>query len=316
MHVALITVAVLFALVNGLNDGGSIVAVGAKVRAWPPLVSAAALGAALVIGPALLTTHVAKTISTGLISFRGTTGEVVLLTSTIAAVLVVATLAVLGLPTSMTLANVGAIAGGGLGAGLPVKASEVFLVFGAGLAAPMIGGLFAALLARLVQGGPYLLSGRSRLLAWHYVGFSGQALAYSINDGQRTIAIFALADGLAPGAIPVRWLVVLGALFAVGAAIGFVRVARTFGSTLVDARPRHQVVAESAAAATAFLASRIGAPVSMTQTVSGGLTAAVGREGWRMVRWQAFSRLAAAWAVTLPSSLAVGAMFGTFGRLV
>jgi inorganic phosphate transporter, PiT family len=54
-------------------------------------------------------------------------------------------------------------------------------------------------------------------------------------------------------------------------------------------------------------AGSLGAPVSMTQAVAGGLIGAGGTRGWSRVRWAAVTKLAAAWVVTLPAAFAAAA---------
>lgn len=312
----LLTVALLFALANGMNDGGSILALAARVQAWPPVLGAAALGAGLVVVPSLVGVQVATTVASSVVPFTGSRGQAALLASTVAAVGVVGCLVRVGLPTSMTLANVGAIAGAGAAAGLPVRTGEVLLVLLAGAAAPAVGGASAWLLAAVEQARPRSLRSRPRVVGWHAVGFAAQVVGYGLNDGQRTVAVLAVAVGVAPAALPVGWLVVAGALFAIGAAAGFGLLAPTFATDLVATRPQHAAAAEGAAGVTAVLASLLGAPVSMTQTVSGGLIAAAGRREWRMVRWHGAARLVAAWVVTLPAGVAAGAALGAWARLV
>ncbi|MFD0632621.1 hypothetical protein ACFQ9X_14460 [Catenulispora yoronensis] len=119
-----------------------------------------------------------------------------LLIGVAAALAVVLLLSLRGLPTSLTLAVVGGLAGAGLGAGLPVPAGSVATVLLAAALAPIISALIAWLVTRSLR-----LAGTRRSTAavatgrTHRVAFPLQCLAYGANDGQKMIALFAVAGG-------------------------------------------------------------------------------------------------------------------------
>ena len=75
-----------------------------------------------------LTTAVAMTLSERLVDFEGDTGRIALLIAVTAAVVVIAVLGRLGLPTSLTLAIMGAIAGAGWGSGLRIAWATLGIV--------------------------------------------------------------------------------------------------------------------------------------------------------------------------------------------
>jgi inorganic phosphate transporter, PiT family len=52
----------------------------------------------------------------------------------------------------------------------------------------------------------------------------------------------------------------------------------------------------------------VGAPVSMTQAVAGGLVGAGGTRGWSRVRWRAAAQLGVAWVLTLPTAFGAAAL--------
>lgn len=315
--VLLIGAALGFALVNGANDGGALVATGLKVSALPPLGAIAMLAGALVVAPLLVGTQVAATLADRLVPFGSTggavTGRTGLLLAVVTAVAVVGVLSYRGLPTSLTLALVGGIAGAGIGGGLPVSWTVLALVLAAGLAAPAVGAAAGLLLSRLAGLLPSRGRVGGRIRAMHVGAFGLQCVAYAANDGQKMIAVLAVATGGAGvdgGGVAVSpaELALLAALFTVGLVAGVRPAASTLGAEIVAARPPDAVAAELSSAGAVLASAAVGAPVSMTQSVAAALVGAGMSHGYRRVRWRAAGRLALAWLLTLPASAVLAAV--------
>jgi inorganic phosphate transporter, PiT family len=306
----LLVAAVAFAVVNGVNDGGALLSVGLDVRTLRPLTALVWLSVAVAVTPLVIGTAVATTLTSRLVTLEGPDGQLALLVAVVVAVVVTWGLAARGLPTSLTLGVVGAIAGAGVGAGLGVSWSTVGAVLALGFAAPLIGLAVAWVLTQVVGAWPSPRPIDERTGRWHLVAFGAQCVAYGANDGQKMVAVIAVAAGTASsGDVPVvGWqLAVVAVAFLVGAAIGLPRVARTLGGGVVAVRPHEAVASELASASVVLATGALGAPVSMTQAVSGGLIGAGGTRGWSRVRWAAVARLGAAWVVTLPAAFVVAA---------
>jgi PiT family inorganic phosphate transporter len=285
----LLTVAIVFALVTGANDGGALLTNGLKLavpRVWALL---AALTLAVVAVPAFLTTAVASTLTHRLVAFA-TPGPVIV--GVCSALTVVIALTRAGRPTSLTLALVGGLTGAGLGAGLPVSAGWVTYVLIVGLAAPLAGGLIAMPVVRMLK--------LSSLRGAHLLGFAVQCLAYAANDGQKMLAVFLIMTGSH------RWVLpLIGVLFAAGALYGLPRTGALLGGRLLSVRPVHAVAAELSSAGAVLASSLLGTPVSMTQSMAGGL---IGAGGASRIRWEAASRLVLAWLLTPPGAVALAAV--------
>ena len=121
-----------------------------------PLAAVLCLGGVLALGPLLVGTRVATTFAAGLVPAHGAPGRLSFLIGISAAMTVSAFLATRGLPTSLTMAIVGGLAGAGAGSGLPVAWSTVATVVAVGLGAPLLAGLVASVvlsgLGRLPRG--------------------------------------------------------------------------------------------------------------------------------------------------------------------
>jgi PiT family inorganic phosphate transporter len=307
LTVVLLLVAVMFALVKGLNDGAALIAVTSSGTSLMPFAAVFALGAALVAGPLLVGTRVATTVAAGLVPAHSASGRLSFLIGISAAMVVAGLLATRGLPTSLTMAIVGGLAGAGAGSGLPVAWLTVAVVVIIGLSAPLLAGVIGSLvlvgLGRLPR--PRT---QSRLRWLNYGTFGFQALAYSANDGQSMLAVFAVAVS-GTGAVEARFpeLAVLAFAFCTGTVVGLGRVGPRLTRALALTGSADSAAAEIASTASAFAARAFGAPVSMTQTMTAGLAGARTRAGMRRVRWEQAARLLTAWALTLPISALVGA---------
>lgn len=324
METALFVAALGFATVNGVNDGGALVATGLKVPALRPLTAVGMLGVALVAAPALLGLQVAETLARRLVSFdaaggAGADARLALLVAVVTAVAVVLVLSWRGLPTSLTLALVGGITGAGLGAGLTVSWPILGLVLAAGLAAPVVGAAAGFLLSRLAGRLPHSGRARARVRAAHVVGFGLQCFAYATNDGQKMMAVLAVATGAAQGsgrlALGVAELALLAGLFCVGLVLGLRPAAATLSAEIIPARPSDAVAAELSSGGAVLGSAALGAPVSMTQSVAAALVGAGMSRGYQRVRWRAAGRLGLAWLITLPVSGALAAAAARGGVL-
>lgn len=309
-----------FVLVSGANDGGALLSSGLQLRSLRPLVAIGLLLAALLLVPPLLGTAVATTVATSLVGTveqDASATRLAFLVAVTTAVAVVATLARLGLPTSLTLALIGGITGAGLGFGLPVAWRTVGLVLLIGLAAPGAGGFVAWLLMRLLRHAP--VGGSASRLGWaHRSAFGAQCLAYAANDGQKALAILAVAAGTAAPRVAPRFdqLSMIALLFGIGLLIGLPRVAATVARRMTPPRPLQAVSAEAASAIAVLGSTAFGSPVSMTQSITGALLGAGLSRGYGRIRWRTVTHLALAWILTLPVAAGVAAMAAAVIRWV
>lgn len=305
----LLAVAVTFAVVNGANDGGTLVATGLKIPTVGTASAMVLLCASVGLVPWLLGTRVATTLAGRLVPFEGPSGRLALVVAVLAAVGVVTLLARRGLPTSLTLAIIGGIAGAGWGSGLPVSWGTVGVVLLLGAAAPLAGASLAILLARLARAVPAVVRASVLVRHGHRVAFLLLSIAYGANDGQKILAVFAVAAGVT-GTVPAdpAYLAAGAVLFGLGTLLGLRRYARTLTGGVLSLRPVHAVGAEAAASITVLASAALGAPVSMTQALSAALMGSGIAESYRKIRWGAAARIVAAWVLTLPAVFVAAAV--------
>lgn len=311
----LVLLALVFAVVTGANDGGAILTMGLRIPTLRPLGAIAVFVVGMSLGPIFFGVHVAETFSHRLVSFDAGDGRTAFVVGLCAALAVVAVLTTLGIPTSLTLALIGGITGAGLGYGLPVTASAVLTVLAFGIVAPLIGGIVGLLLARMLR---WIPSDRSvpTLVRWATTaGYALQSLAYGANDGQKMLAVFAVAQGGTFQVHPTAGtLATIAGCVVVGTIISLRRLAGRLARDLLVVRPVHALSAELGSSAAVLGSAALGMPVSMTQSIAGALVGAGVSESSRRVRWRAVMRLGNAWAMTLPASIALAVIAAAIAR--
>ena len=298
-----------FAFIVGSNDGASLLAANLTGKAVRPLPGMLVLAVAIVVVPLVLGTSVAQTIASGLVSFNASEGQRALAIAVSVAIGLIYVSSRLGLPTSVTQALTGAMIGAGLGAGLAVDLGAYGRVL-IGLAlVPLVAGAAAIVVTRAlirlrVRGGL-----REHLRYLHAGSYLLSVIAYAANDGQKMMAVLAIAMSVAPSTLRVPELVGLAAMFSLGTAYGVRRLAARFGRLLPN-RPLNTIVAGYSAGLAVLASSFAGAPVSMSHATTAGLIgSATVIETYRRVRWEQAIRIGATWITTLPAATILGALF-------
>jgi PiT family inorganic phosphate transporter len=228
-----------------------------------------------------------------------------------------------GLPTSSSHALIGGLAGAGLAhKGVHVihwsKLTETMAFIPL---APIIGLAvgFAIMIA------VYWLFRRWRPDAVDKLFRKGQlfsAAMYSLghggNDAQKTMGII-VAVLVAAGIFqPDRqlsltrwdtaWIIIASNLaMSIGTAFGGWRIVKTMGMRITKLKPVHGFCAETAGAATIFLATHFGIPVSTTHTISGSIVGVGATTKFTGIRWGITFRIITSWIVTIPFAALVAA---------
>jgi PiT family inorganic phosphate transporter len=306
--------ACLFGVVSGFNDGGNLLASFTSGRVITPPVAAALLVISLA-GPLLLGTAVARTIGGNIIDLRGQ-GEVAYVLIVTAPLTVVLFSWRAGIPTSMTLALVGGMLGWVVSSGghAAVHWAGVARVL-VGMPISVLGGGLLALVVywamrRLMGTRPHaemLELARLQLLT-----AAIQAFAYGANDMEKSVGLIAvgLSFGNQQHAVdfssPIPIIGAFG-LFYVGALFGGWRVASRIGFGVLRVRPVQALAQQLASGTVVAALATAGAPVSMTQTIDGGLVGVGAALRASAVRWGIVREMLGSWLLTLPLAVAVAA---------
>lgn len=293
--------------VNGWTDAPNAIATVVSTRVMAP-------GRAVIMATilnslgAMSGTAVAATIGKGIIQSEAV--NLVTVGAAMVALIFWSTLAwKFGLPTSESHALVAGLAGAGLATAGPdvllwIGWKKVligllfstFLGFGAGWV--LIIGVFRAF-RRTTPHRVRRIFGRLQVLSAAFMAFS-----HGSNDGQKFIGVFTLVLVLG-GFLPefqVSWDVILvcSVVMGVGTSVGGWRIIRTMGVRMVKLEPHQGFAAETGAAMSIELASRLGIPVSTTHTINTAIMGVGASRKLSAVRWGVVGEVVAAWILTFP----------------
>ena len=214
-----------------------------------------------------------------------------------------------GLPTSESHALIAGLTGAGFATAGPESlvwsgwskvliglVFSTFLVFFGGLL------LMATLYWAFADSRPGTVRrifGRLQILSAGFMAFS-----HGSNDGQKFIGVFTLAlllGGILPTfQVPV-WVILLCSMtMGVGTAVGGWRIVKTMGLRLTKLGPVHGFAAETAAALTIELATRLGIPLSTTHTINTAIVGVGATRRFSAVRWGVTFEIVTAWILTFP----------------
>jgi inorganic phosphate transporter, PiT family len=316
--VALIAVALVFDFLNGLHDAANSIATVVSTRVLSPGVAVVFAAFFNFIAFLFFGVHVAATIGTGLISPEVVNWQVIFgaLMGAISWNLITWWG---GIPSSSSHALIGGLVGAGIASGGTdaVIVPGIVKTAGAIIWSPLLGLTLALILWLVVawivrRSTPFAVDQRFRVLQL------GSAALYSIghggNDAQKTMGIIAglmFAEGMLGDEFYVPFWVVIScySVLALGTLIGGWRIVKTMGSKITRLRPVQGFCAETAGAATLYLATSLGVPVSTTHTITGAIIGVGVARRVSAVRWGIAASILIAWVVTLPAAALIGAAF-------
>jgi inorganic phosphate transporter, PiT family len=224
----------------------------------------------------------------------------------------------LGIPSSSSHALIGGLVGGGMAkAGLSAAVwSGLTKTLLAIVLSPLIGFLLALTLVAIVswiavRSTPFAVDRAFRIL--QFASASLYSLGHGGNDAQKTMGIIAVllfSQGKLGGEFYVPFWVVLAcqAAMAMGTLMGGWRIVRTMGLRITKLTPMQGFCAETGGAATLFLATFLGVPVSTTHTITGAIVGVGAARRVSAVRWNVASSIVYAWVITIPAAAGVAAM--------
>ncbi len=313
---AIIAIALIFDFINGFHDAANSIATVVSTQVLKP--HWAVIWAAFFnfIAFLIFDTHVAKTIGTGIVS-----GDIVdpffILAALLGAIFWNLVTWYFGLPSSSSHALVGGLVGAALAkVGWSGLVLSGFIKTGCAIVlSPILGFILAYILMRLIIiiffNSPQQRVNRAfRVL--QLFSASLYSLGHGGNDAQKTmgiiLALLIATHRLAADA-PVPLEVVLVCQFAMGLGtlFGGWRIVKTMGMKITKLRPVGGFCAETAGAATLFLATSLGIPVSTTHTITGSIMGVGAVTKLSAVRWGMAKRIVWAWLLTIPASAAVSA---------
>jgi PiT family inorganic phosphate transporter len=329
----IILVALAFDFVNGFHDAANSIATVVSTRVLSPRIAVAWAAFWNFIAFLIFHTAVAKTVGAGTIDIAQLTtktdGFNVILAALIGAIGYDLLTWYFGLPTSSSHA----LAGGLVGAALVYGGTDMLVTSGLTkiaifiVVSPVLGFILGVVFMNIVttiaqlvtRSGKATVQGANkffrRLQLFSAAAFS---LGHGGNDAQKTMGVIAAiifidkqaGSAITPEKLDVETWMVLSAHFAIamGTMLGGWRIVHTLGSRITKLQPVGGASAESAAAATLFVTTHFGIPVSTTHTITGAVIGVGTTNRVSAVRWGVTGRVLYAWVLTIPGSALIAAL--------
>ena len=319
--VLIVGLALLFDYINGFHDAANSIATVVSTRVLSPRAAVAWAAVFNFIAFLFFSTHVASGIA------KGVDPKVVSL-SVVGAGLVGAIVWDLltwwwGLPTSSSHALLGGFAGAAIvKAGFRSLDPAFFLKTGIFIiVSPLLGALLGFVFMLVTQTFfgrmPHRKVDRG-FRRMQLVSAALYSLGHGGNDAQKTMGIIMaaliatghMAAGKAGAKLDVPLWVVLAchAAMGLGTLTGGWRIVRTMGMKITKLQPVGGFCAEGAGAATLFMATSLGIPVSTTHTITGAIVGVGSVRKVSAVRWGVAGRIVWAWVLTGPGAAAISAL--------
>lgn len=232
-----------------------------------------------------------------------------------------------GIPSSSSHALIGGIMGAVLAkaGSAPIIWKGVLYTVSFIVVSPLLGYLLASLTAiclawTLRRWSPVKVDRTFRRL--QLCSAAAYSLGHGGNDAQKTIGIIWLlliSTGYSPAGaeMPPTWtIIVCYVAIALGTMSGGWRIVRTMGQRITKLKPVTGFCAESGGAASLFIATLLGIPVSTTHTITGAIVGVGSLQRAAAVRWGVAGSIVWAWVLTIPvSALIAGVAYEISARL-
>jgi PiT family inorganic phosphate transporter len=324
--VLLVVLALLFDFMNGFHDAANSIATVVSTGVLKPTQAVAFAAFFNVLAIFVFHLKVAATVGKGIVD-PGVVDQYVVFGALIGAIVWNLITWWYGIPSSSSHALIGGILGATLakaGAG-PLVLSGVFKTVAFIFISPVLGFLLGSLLMVAVswicmRWSPLRVDNVFRRLQLVSAGL--YSLGHGGNDAQKTIGIIWLlliaagysspTDDMPP--IWVIWCCYIA--IGLGTMFGGWRIVKTMGQRITKLKPVGGFCAEAGGAATLFLASALGIPVSTTHTITGAIFGVGSVRNASAVRWGLAGHIVTAWVFTIPVTAVIAAAFYGLSRLI
>ncbi len=313
--IVVIVVALAFDFTNGAHDTANAIATVVSTKVLSPGI-AVMMAAILNVAGALIGTHVAQTVGSGIVHPDMIKGcQVLTLAALCGAIFWNLLTWYLGLPSSSSHALIGGL----IGAALAYRGAEalnfysIFSKILVPLALSPLAGYAAGYLMMLAlswsfhHAHPRKVNKAFRKL--QIVSSAFMATSHGTNDAQKTMGIITLAlfigHQLPDMSVPL-WVQLACALaMGLGTATGGWKIIKTMGHKIFHMEAVHGFSAETSAAVVISAASTMGAPISTTHVISSAILGVGSSKRLSAVRWGVAGKMAIAWILTIPASALV-----------
>jgi PiT family inorganic phosphate transporter len=321
--VIIIAIALIFDFTNGMHDAANSVSTIVSTRVLSP--KQAVIWAAFFnfVAYLIFRTAVATTIGNGMIDITTVTPAVIF-AGLLGAICWNMITWYFGLPSSSSHALIGGYAGAAI-----VHAGFGVIIIGgwyktlAFIALAPIIGIILGYILKIITSWLIRKQSLASVNKWSRVLQLFSAAAYSLghggNDAQKTMGIITslLVVGGVISTFQVPLWVVLSAhtAIALGTVSGGWRIIKTMGQKITRLTPIDGFAAETAAAASIFLATHLGVPVSTTHVITGAISGVGSANRLSAVRWSVTLNIVVAWVITIPAAAIISAILFSLIKL-
>lgn len=322
MFYFMIAIGLIFAYINGMHDGGTIVATTISSRLIPPAKAVFIAGLANLLGALALGTAVAYTISENIIDITsvlaGSSDQCyTFVAASFAGSMVWNILTwIIKLPSSASHSMIGSMIGSGIaayGAGYILWNSIFVKVILAMLISPLLGFIFGYLFLKLqntlLKSATIVWQPRIRIL--HKLSSFFLAFSYGSNDAQKVMGLIAigLAGYFSAGIEIPFWLIVsCSAALAIGTITGGYNMIKTVGMEICKIDIHNSFASQTATISVMTLANLTGLPISATQVITSSVMGVGSGNTPKSVNWTVTKKILLAWLITIPASAATGGL--------
>jgi PiT family inorganic phosphate transporter len=316
--VVLVALALLFDFMNGFHDAANSIATVVSTGVLKPSQAVAFAAFFNVLAIFVFHLKVAATVGKGIVD-PGVVDQYVIFGALVGAIAWNVITWLYGIPSSSSHALIGGILGATLAkAGMaPLVLSGVLKTVAFILISPVLGFLLGSLSLVAVswicqRWSPLRVDNVFRRLQLVSAGM--YSLGHGGNDAQKTIGVIWLlliaAGYSSPGDdMPPSWVIWCCYIaIGLGTMFGGWRIVKTMGQRITKLKPVGGFCAEAGGAATLFLASGLGIPVSTTHTITGAIFGVGSVRNASAVRWGLAGHIIVAWTLTIPATAAIAAV--------
>ncbi len=320
MYYIILIIGLIFAYINGMHDGGTVIATAISSRLIPPSKAVVIAGLANMTGALVMGTAVVKTIFSGIIDIS----SVDLNDASICYIFVlssfIATIAWnfftwnISLPSSASHSMIGAMIGSGIaayGISSVMWRSVMYKVILAMIISPVLGFiislLFYSLMNKTLKKATVALNPLVSVL--HYISSFFLALSYGGNDSQKVaglILIAVFAGKTSSFHVPYWLMISVGICLSAGTITGGFNMIRTVGFDITKIDIHNSCASQMSTVIVLLISNFTGLPISATQVVSASVMGVGTANTPKAVNWTIAKKTLVAWLVTIPASAATG----------
>jgi len=317
--VLLVALALIFDFLNGFHDAANSIATVVSTGVLKPQQAVAFAAMFNVIAVFVFHLSVAATVGKGIV-LPQVVDQHVIFGALVGAIAWNVITWWFGIPSSSSHALIGGIVGATIakaGAG-PLVMGGVLKTVAFIFVSPLLGYLLGSAMMVVVS---WLFRRASPLRVDNFfrraqlVSAGLYSLGHGGNDAQKTIGIIwllliAAGSANARDAMPPVWVIWACYLaIGLGTLFGGWRIVKTMGQRITKLKPVGGFCAETGGAATLFLATALGVPVSTTHTITGAIFGVGSVRNASAVRWGLAGNIVLAWVFTIPAAAFIAAVF-------